>query len=225
MKITTPSLSELIMRRRATTTGWLLLLLASLVAMGCSVVKGGPPPIRYFLIDALPGEQVRSSEAALALDIRDLSIPQYLDRFHLVQRIGGGELYVSEGQQWGESLKKNLMRVLVSNLGQRLATDDIGTPLVPSISVPDIRLVLDIGKFEHGVDGKIQLQARWQLSRGRGNREVVTEQAQLVSEATLEPDDYNGSVQAMSVVFATLSDRIAASIAATQADSKQGDGR
>ncbi len=193
------------------------LCISSLPLTGCSLVKGSPPPIRYYLIDEVTGDQLRDSTAPLALEIRDLFVPQYLDRFHMVQRIGQGELYVAEGHQWGENLRKNLMRVLAGNLSQRLATVDIGTPIVPSVSKPDFRLILTINRFEHDTDGKVRLSARWQLTNQSSSNTVVTRQAELVSQDSFEADNYSGGVQAMSAVFAELSDRLAESVIAAQA--------
>ena len=93
-------------------------------------------PIRYYLIDPIeyPKNLSLKKDTPLSIEIISLHIPQYLERFHIAKRVSKSRLDFSESHQWGENLRKNLLRTMSRNLSQLLSTLDIGTPLNRSAS-------------------------------------------------------------------------------------------
>ena len=103
-------------------------VLAATLLAGC--IGGGGNRVRYYLVnpvDVLAMETETSRP--LAIEVIDVHLPQYLERFQIVTRDGDNRLRMSDTNQWGENLRKNLMRTLMMNLSGMLSTIDIGTPL------------------------------------------------------------------------------------------------
>ena len=184
---------------------WLALL------TGCFGTGGDKVATRYYLIDPLELELLNSSsDKPLVIEIIDVHLPRYLERFHIVTRIGENRLKFSESHQWGENLRKNLMRTMSRNLSKLLSTQDIGTPLKRSSSSPDYRVQIYIERFEKDTDLKVKLRARWQISA----KDISTPLGiyiQEIESSEIE-DDYEQMVTAMRELYGDLSKKIAESI-------------
>ena len=190
---------------------FLLILVLSLLS-GC-FGGGATTPVRYYLIDPMDySSNTVKAVRELSVSIIDLHIPQYLDRFHIAKRTNESQLEFSEDNQWGEGLRKNLLRTLARNLSKLLSTVDVSTPLNRSSSSPDYTLQVDIEQFEQDVDNKIKLVARWQLSGTQQSEPLGIYSAELQSEQTVEVDNYDQMVSVMRDMFGELSNRIAESI-------------
>ncbi len=194
----------------------LLLLFGSLMA-GC-FGSGAKNAVHYYLVDpvAVDSPEPNTGEQ-LAVELIDLHIPQYLQRFQIVTRDGENRLRISENNQWGENLRKNLLRTLAFNLASRLSTIDIGTPLNRSASLPDYRVQVYVGKFELDTNDRVKLVARWQLTNAE-EQELGMYDASLQSDDQIKEGDYDQIVADMQDLFARLCDRITASIMAMEGD-------
>ncbi len=187
----------------------ILVLLAA-----CSGMGGSKVATKYYLIDPVEYDALNlASDKPLAIEIIDVHIPQYLERFHIVTRIGENRLKFSEANQWGENLRKNLMRTLSRNLSRLLSTQDIGTPLNRSSSLPDYRVQLYIEQFELGVDHKVKLVARWQISGAEMSEPLAIHNQEMIG-SVIEENDYDEMVTSMRQLYGELSRMIAESILA-----------
>ena len=195
----------------------LFLSLLALSLLGGCFGGNATTPIRYYLID--PTEYTSTSVRAvreLSISIIDLHIPQYLERFHIAKRTNESQLEFSENNQWGESLRKNLLRTMARNLSYLLSTVDVATPLSRSSSSPDYTLQIYIEEFEQDVDNRIKLVARWQLTGNRQSELLGIFNADLQSRQTIEVDNYDQMVSVMREMFGELSERIADTIIAQE---------
>lgn len=187
----------------------ILVLLAA-----CSGMGGSKVATKYYLIDPVEYDALNlASDKPLAIEIIDVHIPQYLERFHIVTRIGENRLKFSEANQWGENLRKNLMRTLSRNLSRLLSTQDIGTPLNRSSSLPDYRVQLYIEQFELGVDHKVRLVTRWQISGAEMSEPLAIHNQEMIG-SIIEANDYDEMVTSMRQLYGELSRMIAESILA-----------
>lgn len=186
----------------------LLVALTSLLG-GC--LSGGSAPIRYYVIDPGTMQPVALAEPPV-VEIIDLRLPQYLERFGIATRAADGELHFSADHQWAESLRKNLMRVLAENLASALGTVNVATPQRRTGVRADLRLAVFIEQFEQEPGGRVALRARWQLSDARSG-EPLTIMARRLSSEALAMRDYPALVSAMRDQFAALSQAIAEDIA------------
>ena len=192
------------------------LIFLAILLSNCSGVSGSQP-IRYYLID--PAESlntIHKSSKPLSIEIISLHIPQYLDRFHIAIRKSESRLEFSENHQWGESLRKNLLRTMSRNLSALLSTIDIGTPLNRSSSPPDYQVKIHIEQFEQESNKKVKLVARWQLVGGPESKALGIFNANLQGQNTIEKNNFEQMVSVMRQLFGTLSQRVAKTIIAQE---------
>jgi uncharacterized lipoprotein YmbA len=190
---------------------YLLPLLLTLITInGCASSSN---PIHYYLVDPVDYTNVpRTTDEALVIEILDVHIPQYLERFHIAVREDNKRLHFSPSNQWGENLRKNLLRTLARNLAVLLATNDVATPLNRSMSRPDYRLQVHIEQFERDHDGRVKLLARWQLSATDTSASMAMHRAELIHPGIIAGDDYDQIVASMQSLFGQFSDMVASSV-------------
>ena len=194
----------------------IVLLYVVCLLSGC-IGGGAATPVRYYPVDPVeyPSASLKVVRQ-LNLEIINLHIPQYLERFHIATRSNESRLEFSESNQWGENLRKNLLRTMARNMSRLLSTIDIGTPLNRSSSLPDYRVQIHIDQFEQGIDNKVKLVARWQLSGGSKSESLGVFSAELQSQQTIEEENYDQMVSAMRQLYGELSERVAETIIAQE---------
>jgi uncharacterized lipoprotein YmbA len=191
-------------------------LMLVILLSGCFGAGGEKIATRYYLIDPVESVALNlRSVGPLAIEIIDVHLPQYLERFHIATRIGENRLKFSESNQWSENLRKNLMRTMSRNLSRLLSTQDISTPLKRSLSLPDYRIQIYIEQFEKDIDHKVKLSARWQISKSGSSEPLGIYNYEMVSPEIAD-DDYDQIVSLMRKLYGELSSKIAMSIVAEQ---------
>lgn len=195
-----------------------LVFSALMLAIFLAACSGGGNKIatKYYLIDPVEYDALNfTSDKPLAIEIIDVHIPQYLERFHIATRIGENRLKFSETNQWGENLRKNLMRTLSRNLSRLLSTQDIGTPLNRSSSSPDYRVQVYIEQFELEIGQRVSLAARWQISAAEMPQPLVIQNEEMLG-TVIEEDNYEQMVTSMRQLYGELSLKVAESILAEE---------
>ena len=182
-----------------------------LLLVGCA--GGGAVATRYYLIDPGAAAPLPGTGEPVAVQILDVQVPQYLDRYQIATRTGSNQLRFSDTHQWGETLRKNLARTMALNLGTLLASVDIATPYTRSATRPEARVQVVIDEFEQHPDGRVHLAARWQVI-GPADGPVLTRQVRLTSETSPAPGDYAGMVAQMEQLYGELARQVAISILA-----------
>ena len=182
-----------------------------------SACSGGNVKVRYYLIDPIESTTLSyTTDKSLVIEIMGVQLPQYLERFQIATRSSDNRLRFSDTNQWGENLRKNLLRTMARNLSIRLSTLDIATPLNRSASLPDYRILIHIDQFELDTDGKVKLSTRWQLTDGTEAKPLGIHSASLASETPIEADNYDQIIAAMQDLYSQLSTRIADTIIAEE---------
>jgi uncharacterized lipoprotein YmbA len=186
------------------------IVIATFLLSACS---GGSSSIRYYLIDPMVNAtSAGDTNETLTIEIMDLHIPQYLERFNIVTRGSENQLFFSEFHQWGDNFRKNLLRTMAQNISTALGTNDVGTPINRTLSVADYRVQVHIEQFERNYDGYVKLVARWQVSTANRAEEIITHKVELISPGINASEEYENIVYAMKELFGQLSKKIAESI-------------
>lgn len=189
-----------------------VLTLASLfILSGCG---GGGTSIRYYMVDAVETMSPVADEPELVVEIMDVHIPQYMERFNIVSRGNENQLFFSDNNQWGDNFRKNLLRTMAQNLSGLLGTNDVGTPINRTLSNPDYRLQIHIEQFERDYNGYVKLVARWQILDNASQRAVSTHNTELMSDGIYAMEEYEYIVRAMKDLYGELGRLIAESISA-----------
>ena len=194
-----------------------IVLIFVLSLLSACMGGGATTPTRYYLVDPVEySDQSVKAVRPLSIEILDLHIPQYLERFQIASRSSESRLMFSDNNQWGENLRKNLLRSMARNLSRLLSTIDVGTPLNRSSSLPDYRIHIHIEQFEQDIDDKVKLIARWQVLSGSDSESLGVFGAELESEQTVGREDYDQMIAVMRQLYGELSERIANSIIAQE---------
>lgn len=185
-------------------------LLGALLLGGC--LGGSSPPVRYYLLDPQPTNAEKTQNNKLHIEIAAVELPQYLDRPQIVTRTGDHQLKLSELNQWGGNLRKNMLRTLAVNISNRLDTANVAIAPHPSSVMSAYRVEVEVMRFEYDSDQHVHLGAQWRISTGLERKPILTRIATLKSDSPLEASDYNAIISTMSKLYAELSDDIASGI-------------
>lgn len=186
---------------------------AMLMLGGC----GSTPATRYYVIAPTVEAPLRNAPSPLTVVVRDVRLPQYLDRQQIVTRGSEHRLQVADHDKWASDLRQDMMRVLAENLGRLLESERVIAAPHRLRQAPDYRVEVEVQRFERGADGRVVLVARWSLLRG-GDGEVLVDRmashAVAIDGNAGSAEPYDAVVAAMSRVYGELARTIAAAIRA-----------
>ena len=181
--------------------------LAAVAALltGC----GSAPAIRiYELGNPAPATAGVWSESGLPIiELKTVSVPDYLDSSDILRSVGPNEVTASPTGRWGERLSLGLTHALASGLAQRLPKTVIETTADVE---PARQLLVDIEQFEIEADGKCLIAARWRLTTAEGATSAAGERGTF-SEAAGSIDD-GAIAAAMTRDVDQLADKIAQTV-------------
>lgn len=138
----------------------LSLLLGVLMLTGCA---SSPVP-RFHALEAraLPDTQVLS----LAIVVEAVSLPSRVDRRQLV--FGTGQVQIDEFERWAAPLREELGQVLALNLSRRLGAKQVSAWPQALITEPDLRVYVDLARFESTPGERALIEASWAVRDGKG---------------------------------------------------------
>ncbi len=174
---------------------------------GCTAIGGPSPPSRFYLL--APLEPASGAGGGLSLGVGPIRIAEYLDRPQIVTRPGAHALEFAEFDRWGEPLSESVSRVLAANLGALLGTDRVQRHPWRDARSIEVRVELDVRRFDGPLAGPVELVTHWRVRRERD----AVERISRLSEP-LQGSGYDALAAAMSRVLHALSKEIATAIAA-----------
>lgn len=176
------------------------------------------PATRFYTLDpviaapaARPQESAVRVAKPLTIVVTDVRLPQYLDRPQIVTRGSDQRLRFAEFEHWGGNLRDEMIRILAENLGRLLPNDRVIAAPHPVPLQPDYRLALEVQRFERDADGRVQLTARWWLTRGADLAPLASPEASF-SGSAIGDSSIDALVQSMSAVYGELAQAIARSL-------------
>jgi uncharacterized lipoprotein YmbA len=197
---------------RLETAAFLLVVVALLTGCGTSA-----PTKFYTLSAAAPGDFALAAHtpgtSRMVVGVGTVDIPDYLDRPQIVTRTSRHQLVLSECDLWGGSLKADVNRVLLENLGRILPPDRFQVVAIKRGVPVDYRVAVTITRFDTVPEDGAVLHAQWALSGKDGKCDGSFRTTRLTERVMT--GDIDGSVAAMSRALAKLSTEIAAQIETT----------
>lgn len=191
-----------------------LLLLSCLLIVGCA-----RSPQRHFFTLAEPTAQanhrVSPGPDVQTVLVGPVSVPARVDRQQVVTRTSANELEISESNRWSESLTSEIANALATDLAADLGEGAlVGLKGQEAIaSEADVRIAVDILRFESVVGGTASIEAAW-IIRPKASDKPLRGRS-FVSEPCREPS-YDALVAAHSRALARISHDIAATLRAKQ---------
>ncbi len=179
--------------------------------LGCAAAS---PRVEHYLlsplVDPAPAAAAESPRPPLKIALRPISLPDPLNRPHIVVRSGETAIEVSEFHRWAGSLQKEIARVLVENLNLLLcdlpavaATDELALD-------PDLVLALQMHRFDGRPGDEVELSAVWAIHPVKAGGQRVVRRSRI--QAATEQEGYEGLALAHSRALAALSREIASAM-------------
>lgn len=139
---------------RALRVGMLTVLLA-----GC----GFAPPMRTFVLGDRPegAETTRPQSGLVVIELKTVSLPDYLDSTDILRRAGPNEVVPSPTGRWAERLSLGITGALASALSRR--RPDLSIVTVPPPR-PGQRIVVDFQAIDIETSGQCRIVARWRIT-------------------------------------------------------------
>ncbi|MBZ0160204.1 MAG: PqiC family protein [bacterium] len=149
------------------------------------------------------------SNAGLAVGIRRVALPDYLDRPQIVTRAGPNTLDLAEFDRWAAPLAETFPRILAENLAGLIPTDRVAAFPWPKGAQPDYEVTVEVTQLEGRLGGECVLIARWSVF-GRESKALLTTGKSSLTESA--GGDYETLVAATSRLIGALSRDIATAV-------------
>ena len=146
-------------------------LLSLLLLGGC--ISPSPEVVFHTLSPiALEEPQPAPTEKPLALEVMAVQLPELLQRSQIVVLDGPNVHRLSATHRWGNTLEKDMQRILVENLSALLASDAVVPyPLGDRVKAA-YRIALDVQQCEGAPGSTLIFRATWMVTKPSDGRLV-----------------------------------------------------
>ncbi len=160
---------------------------------------GSSPPVHYFALNSLEGEQIPDVDDAVLLALGPIGVPDYLNRTHIVTRGANAEIMVDQSNRWAEPLSISVKRILAADVDKLLDRVVVITFPVETAALQhiDYRLTGELNRFDADANGRVVLEVQWGVTdRDLDEVLIPISRSRYVTQAA-EPVDINTKVAAM----------------------------
>lgn len=181
-----------------------------LMLLGC----GSSPPQTVYVLgaaaDPVPG--VTSVSGRPVVELKPVTVPDYMDTTDILLRDGQNALKSSQTGRWGERLSVGIARALREDLTTRMPAIEMaqGDPVQP----PTRTLLVDIAGFDVRPDGRCVLAAHWTVLGEDSKTVLASERATIIANITQSTGGMADPaiVSAMAGAVGQLADHIAMNV-------------
>jgi uncharacterized protein len=175
--------------------------------LGCAAKE----PLTSFYVLGQP-KRIRSTPGGgTAVYVNRVEIPAYLAKTSLVTMKSGVEVEYSATARWAEPLDQGISRAVADALNQNSGFRAYSfSPAVPP-PPHSYEVRIRIERFEGNDDGKVTLQARWEVTTADSSEAIATHRVNLQRNGW-RPGDHAGLVRLLTDEVSEMSRRIARSI-------------
>ena len=197
------------MKRRPSAHVLLVGGLALMSAGACSF-KSETAPSRFYMLRSLPTDAsspATQGAGGPVLVLGPVKVAAYLDRPQMVTQGSGSEVKLSEFERWAEPLMDNIRTVLANDLSVLVPTNRISfypARLPPHV---DLRIAVEVLRFDGSLGGDAVLEARWTLFGSDAEEPILTKRSRF-EHATGGPG-YDAFVEALNRALEALSREVA----------------
>jgi uncharacterized protein len=176
-------------------------------ALALVACAGSPDPV-FYALSSPPGQALAGP--TLRIEMRRAGLPGYLDRPHIVRRASAERLELAADERWGAPLDMMVSATLADDLGARLPTCVVFSESGSISTAADVRIEVDVTRFELDADGAVQLHAgsavRWNTGTDAVRLKRHSFSVQPANKSTGE------LVASMSRALAQLADALAQTV-------------
>lgn len=148
-----------------------VILSVSFLLSGC----GTSQKTDFYQLEETSNLSLLGVEQGQIIGVGPVHIPEYLNRPQIVTRTSSAHhMNVSEFNRWIEPVTDSISRLLVINLSNNMNSNRIYWIPRQDRQYPlDLRVAIDIGRFDGQLGGEVDLEARWSLF-DKEDRPVLT---------------------------------------------------
>jgi uncharacterized lipoprotein YmbA len=187
---------------------WLAIAVVALA--GCAA---NTPRTHYYTLDAV----ARSSNSAagstaatstVRVSVWQVNIPEVVDRSQLVVRSAPNRVEIADFHRWAEPLRLGVARVVADDIAARLGDGFTVVSGQPGGLKPDVRVSLDVQKFEAVPGEGVTVEALWTVRPATGEART----GRSLAEERAPGQDYAAIAAAFSRALARIADDVGAEI-------------
>jgi len=179
---------------------------------GCA----GSPRIDDYTLDAPPFSAAPGADSSpLSILLGPVTLAEMVDRPQLVIRTGDNRVEIVDTSRWAQPLKGESARVLAANLAREMGTPRVYRHGQGMTGDPDIRVAVDILRFESQPGVEVTIEALWSVRR-KGSDTPITGRSE--AHEAVQGDSYDPLVAAHGRALAHISRDIAKAIRAAGFD-------
>lgn len=144
---------------------WMVTVCLAFAAAACS----RSPRVTFYTLE--PGAQAENAAAATAVpavSVGPVTLPEVVDRPQLVVRVAANRVEILETHRWAEPLKSEIPRLIAENLRRLLGSSRVSSHLQHAGADTDLRVLVDILRFESSPGEAVTVEAVWSLRRATG---------------------------------------------------------
>jgi uncharacterized lipoprotein YmbA len=136
-----------------------------------------------------------------------VSVPEVADRAQMVVRTAPNRVEIADFHRWAEPLRLGIARVMAEDLASRLGGGFVVTVGQPGGAPPDIRVSLDVRRFEAVPGEAVTVEALWTVVPAKGEARSGRSVAQERPDGAGGPD-YSAIAAAYSRALARVAGEI-----------------
>jgi hypothetical protein len=187
------------------------LLTACLLVAALSGCLGPSPTIEFYTLAPLPRPAGRTGGGPAAMvAVYPAAIPAAIDRPQIVTRMDDNQITIAEFNRWGGTLKDEISRTLVENLGILLADRRVSVMSDNLAPDPAYLVTVTFNRFDGRLGDRVWLNAAWTVRDQKGRKTLAAKQSFF--EEKVPGPGYAELVAAQSRALAALSREIAAEL-------------
>ena len=186
---------------------FLSMVLIGILLSGCGTTQKSS----FYQFEESIDPSLSGVETGLVIGLGPIQLPEYLNRPQIVTRNSAYHLNISEFHRWVEPLNESITRLLVFNLSNNLRSNQVYWLPRQDRNIPlEIRVAIDIGRFDGQLGKEVYLESRWSLFDSRN--QIILSRISLIKEK-VNGADYEDLVIAMNRALKSLGEEISTAIA------------
>jgi len=185
-----------------------LALALALALAGC----GSPPKTSYYTLaprgDPRPAAVAQPASSPIGVTVGPVTLPDLVDRPNLVVRTAENQVTLLDQHRWAEPLKREIPRVLAGHLSRLLGTPRVSVFPNGAGGPGDVRVRIDIQRFESVPGQEALLEAFWTVTPPTGEPRA----GRWTVRVPVTGPGYDALVAAHGVALERLGEELAAQI-------------
>ncbi|MEP6342106.1 MAG: PqiC family protein [Maricaulaceae bacterium] len=202
------------------TSSFKLLALSALATLSACASS---PDAQLHLLKSANGALISQTSSHVSVRVGPIVMPEHLKRSEIVFRSGAYDVNLNEYERWAESLERNMISVITSDLAAHLGTEKAFDYYANFTITPDYIVKLNVTEFGRVSPDTVSLSASWELSgKSSLQNKLYSENIKTTikySEDNEDDKNINNVIAAMNEALNELSLKIANQIAGKNSQS------